>query len=91
MSIKEEVIHLVEKLSEDDLRVAKRVLEGLSVPVQTAPPALKEPPEERRARVHSLMGIARRSRFTSEDLMREKREEVERDEQRYRRLFPGAA
>ena len=91
MSVKEEVLSLVERLSEDDLRVAKRVLEGLAVPVQAAPLASGETPEERGARVHSLMGVARHSRFTSEDLMREKREEVEREEAQYHRRFPEAA
>ncbi len=88
MTTKERVIRLVETLSESDLLVAERLLRGLSLPPEvesTAPPMTEE---ERRAKAHANLGILAHTHTSVDQFHAHKREEVELEEERYRRRHP---
>lgn len=91
MSVKEEVIRLVEELSDSDLRTVKRMLEGLRLPEegQTVRPPMTA--EERRANARAGLGMLAHLPGSVDEFLREKHEEVEREEERYRRRHPEEA
>lgn len=91
MSVKERVHSLVEELSESDLLVAERILRGLRLPPEPLPAAPAITEEERRARIDAACGSMAHVPGSVEDFLREKREDVEREEEHYRRRHPEEA
>jgi len=90
MTVREEVIHLVEELPESDLLTVKRMLQGLRPPEE--PPRVAAPmaPEERRARAYALAGKYAHTHTSVDAFLASKREDVELEEERYRRRHGGA-
>lgn len=87
MTVREEIIRIVEQLPESDLLTLKRVLRGLA-PEEPVRAPLSE--EERQARVNALFGSLPRLPAT-DDFLRTKHEETERDEERLVRRQEGQA
>lgn len=90
MSTKEEVIQLVEGLSEDELRIVKRMLRGLRTPEEGEVPG-PSAAEEQRARVRAIRGVLAHTHTSVDEFLARKREEVELEEERYRSRHPEAA
>lgn len=91
MSTKEEVIRLVEGLSESDLQVVKRMLEGLTKPGEEEHPAPAVSSDDQRERVRAIRGVLAHTHTSVDEFLARKREEVELEEERYRRRHQEAA
>ena len=89
MSTKEEVIQLVEGLSEEELRIVKRMLQGLQTPEEGETPASAA--DAQRERVRAIRGILAHTHTSVDEFLARKREEVELEEERYRRRHQEAA
>ncbi|MBI3945592.1 MAG: hypothetical protein HY321_06725 [Armatimonadetes bacterium] len=83
MTAKERVRNLIEDLPESDLLVLERMVRGLKLPEGTAPAPVS--PEERRAKARAAYGYLKGDGRTVDDFLREKHEDTEREEERYRR------
>lgn len=86
MSVKERLHNLIEELPEEDLLVTERMLRGLKLPldggVATAP--RRPTPEEQREGARQLRA-ALKGRVTTETYLREKHEEIDREQARQHR------
>lgn len=83
MASRERLHRLVEELPEAELPAAERFLEFLrqqSPETQAPSPLASLSPEERRARVYALAGKYASAHRSVDDFLREKHEEVEREE-----------
>ena len=91
MGVREEVIRMVEEMSESDLLTVKRILRGLRLPEESepVPPAMSA--EERRAKARANLGALSHLPGSMDEFLREKHEEIEREEQRYRQRHPEEA
>ncbi len=84
MSVKERLHHLIEELSDTDLLVAERMLRGLKIPSEEPPAASRRPtPEERQESLDRLRALMK-GRVSTETYLREKHEEIEREEEQLR-------
>jgi len=70
-------------LSEEELRIVKRMLQGLRAPEEGEAPATAA--EEQRARVHAIRGVLAHTHTSVDEFLARKREDVEQEEERYRR------
>ncbi|MBI3947332.1 MAG: hypothetical protein HY321_15520 [Armatimonadetes bacterium] len=93
MSVKERLHHLIEELPDTDLLVAERMLRGLMVPPPAPEVAVtrhRPSPEEQRASTARLRA-AMKGRVSTEAYLREKHEEIDREEARQRERREGMA
>ncbi|NLC57518.1 MAG: hypothetical protein GX774_11825 [Armatimonadetes bacterium] len=86
MSIKEQVHDLIDRLSEDDLRVVERLLRGLSATEATPSVAAPLSPEERRARVNAARGSMKGMLSGSDEIAARKQEEIVLEADQWARL-----
>ena len=80
MSIREEVHHLIDELPEEALDQLHSQLKSLRSP--SSPASL----DGRRSAIQRLRGSAAHLGFTTEELHRQKQEELDREEERFLRL-----
>jgi len=85
MSVKERLHHLIEELPDPDLLVAERMLRGLKLPPEEEPVATRRrPTAEERLESEKRLRAAMKGRVSTERYLREKHEEIDREEARQR-------
>ncbi len=85
MSLKEETIGLLDRLSDGDLHVVNRMLRGLVAPESASAPANEA---ERLARIDAVCGKYAFTHTSVDEFLARKREDIEREEERYRQRHP---
>ncbi|MBI3948045.1 MAG: hypothetical protein HY321_19165 [Armatimonadetes bacterium] len=88
MSVREEIMRLVEELPEGDLATIRRLLRGIRLLDEAQTDRLPPSAEARRAKAREVYGKYAHTHTSVAAFLARKREEVELEEERYRRRHP---